>query len=641
MTDAQRQTTLSVARLSLSAIVVVTLAGCGIGDAAVATPQPGPALHGTAHGGQSPVSGAEIFVLAAGTSAYGGASSSLLTSGAGSTSLGYYVTSDVNGNYSIPNGTYSCTTGQQLYLLALGGNPGLGPGGTNPALAMMTVLGACPAAKTFYGSVVNINELTTIAAVYALAGYMTDATHVSTGGSTLAATGIANAFATAGNLVSLTGVAYATTPSTTHGTVPQNELNTLADLLQNCINSNGDSTTASPPAPCYSLFNDTNNGTRPTDTVQAALSIAHFPGKNVGTLFTLVPSIGAAFVPTISPAPNDWTVAITFTDANIGLQPVSVAVDGTGNVWTVAQDQNQVVKYTSLGAPAKTYTGFSLPSQVAIDSLGNAWVGNSTFYGPSLTNLGVTEVPVSGSASTNYTTGGINLPVGVAIDGSNDIWTANQVNGGGNISHITDAGAAFTTYPGPFGGTEEQGVQAIAIDSAGDIWTTTGYNVLNRVNGANGTLLATQSLSSNTLGTLAVDKSTNVWIADPNSGIVGYSNSTQGFLSGSPFTVGGVQNAGSIVLDGNANVWVTSYQPLTSGCTGQVSGITNAGVAITPSNGYTTPALSVQTAGCVYSMAIDGSGNIWYAGPDSMTEFIGAAVPVHTPISPSALSTKP
>jgi streptogramin lyase len=624
---------------------VMPVLGCSLEGTAAPVPQLAPALRGMAHGGSAPVSGAEVFVLAAGTSGYGGASISLLTTGAGSTSLGVYVTTASDGSFYLPNGSYSCTAGQQVYVLALGGNPGLGSGQSNPALAEMSILGTCPASKTFYGTVafVMVNEVTTVAAVNALAGYMTDATHVSSASTTLSEQGIAAAFATAANMVSFSdGGPYPNTLSTSNGSVPLTEINTIADILQGCVNSNGDSTTSSPPTACYSLFNATNNGTRPTDTVQAALSIAHHPGSNVSTLFGLISATGAAFIPNLTQAPNDWTLAITYTDANIGLQPVSVAVDGSGNVWTVAQDQEHVVEYSNLGVATahSPFTGFSLPSQVAIDSLGNAWVGNAAAYGPSVTNLGITKILAAGTTLTNYTTGSIFLPGAVAIDASNDIWTANQVVGGGNVSHITDAGATVTGSVGPFGGTEEKAVQALAIDSAGDVWTTTGYNVLNHV-GSTGTLLYTTSLSSYTLGSVAADSSTNVWIADPVNGILGFSSSTKTFLNGSPYTGGGVQNASSIVLDGSANVWVASYAPLTSGCTGKISGITNAGVALSPSGGFTTPALSVQTAGCVYAMAIDGSGNIWYAGPNLMTEFVGVATPVHTPISSSALGTKP
>ena len=43
-------------------------------------------------------------------------------------------------------GDYTCTPGQQVYILATGGNPGLPAGTNNPALALIAVLGTCPSA---------------------------------------------------------------------------------------------------------------------------------------------------------------------------------------------------------------------------------------------------------------------------------------------------------------------------------------------------------------------------------------------------------------------------------------------------------------------------------------------------------------
>ena len=86
---------------------------------------------------------------------------------------------------------------------------------------------------------VVVNEVSTVAAAYAMAGFATDALHVGSSGTALAQMGIANAFANAANLETIgTGVALATTPAG-NGTVPQAEINTLANILAACVNSNG------------------------------------------------------------------------------------------------------------------------------------------------------------------------------------------------------------------------------------------------------------------------------------------------------------------------------------------------------------------------------------------------------------------
>ena len=111
-----------------SIALLATLTGCA-GFTTTATPSPiaGASFRGSVHGGQQPVSGAQIFLLSANTSSYGGGSSSILTSGPGILQNQYgssYATTDANGNFAFTN--YNCPSPtSQVYLFAAGGNPGL------------------------------------------------------------------------------------------------------------------------------------------------------------------------------------------------------------------------------------------------------------------------------------------------------------------------------------------------------------------------------------------------------------------------------------------------------------------------------------------------------------------------------------
>ena len=121
------------------------------------------------------------------------------------------------------------TANTQVYLYALGGDAG---SGDSPASGLLAILGKCPSAGNFASTTptVVVNEISTVAAAYVMAGFASDATHVSSYGTPLAQTGIANAFANAASLANLaTGAALAATPSGT-GTVPQSEINTLANI---------------------------------------------------------------------------------------------------------------------------------------------------------------------------------------------------------------------------------------------------------------------------------------------------------------------------------------------------------------------------------------------------------------------------
>ena len=145
---------------------------------------PGSPIVGNVHGGDQPIVGAHIYLFAANPAGYGAPSISMLNAaqpGVGFDDIGNYVATDSNGSFLV-TGDYTCTTGQQVYLLALGGNPGGLPlGQSNSAAALMAALGACPEGQnTFANNIpyVTINEVATVAAVYALSGFMTDATHV-------------------------------------------------------------------------------------------------------------------------------------------------------------------------------------------------------------------------------------------------------------------------------------------------------------------------------------------------------------------------------------------------------------------------------------------------------------------------------
>jgi PKD repeat protein len=109
------------------------LTGNGTSKATIAaTPLTDVGLTGLIYGGQAPIAGAHVYLFAANTTGYGGngiaasnsnASVSLLSAAetGASDALGAYVATGSNGGFSL-TGDYTCSSGQQLYLYALGGN---------------------------------------------------------------------------------------------------------------------------------------------------------------------------------------------------------------------------------------------------------------------------------------------------------------------------------------------------------------------------------------------------------------------------------------------------------------------------------------------------------------------------------------
>lgn len=165
-----------------SLLAVLALAGCGVGTVSTVTGG-SLAMSGRVHGGVQPITGATIQLFAAGTAGNGSAATSLLATP---------VVTDSNSYFSL-TGDYTCPSpGSQVYLVARGGNPGLAAGTNNGALVLMAALGNCASLISNPNRFIQLNEVTTVAAVYALAPFLSSYDHV--GASSTNGVGIANAF---------------------------------------------------------------------------------------------------------------------------------------------------------------------------------------------------------------------------------------------------------------------------------------------------------------------------------------------------------------------------------------------------------------------------------------------------------------
>ncbi|MGA9060365.1 MAG: NHL repeat-containing protein [Terracidiphilus sp.] len=622
---------------------------------------PGVALHGMVHGGQQPIVGAKVYLYAAtDTSGYGGASQSLLANP---------VTTQAGGAFSI-SGDYTCPSEySQVYLYAAGGDPGLGEG-ANPAIGLMAALGTCNSLKS--SAYVVINEVSTIATAYALAGFAVDATHVGSSSSTLATdTNVPNAFATATNLESLsTGNALATTPApASNGTVPQAEIDTLADILAACVNSNGALTGPPNATPCYTLFNSAlsggTTGTTPAETATAAINIAHNPGSNVATLFGLLPP-NLAFQPTLGGPPNDFTIAITYSGGGLdgtGFAPEGIAIDASGNVWVPNYDSSSLSEFTSNGAPKSGSPygagGMYNPTSVAIDIYGSAWIAN--FAVNEDNEYDISEFNYKGSSISpgppGFTGGGLSKPYGIAFDKTGDAWVADE--GGNNLAEFESATGGGLPISGSngFGSDVLGGPAGVAGDSLGNVWTA-NYTLSpsslaeaspSSLPGGSPTITIFTGVgasSPNGAGLnspygVAIDGSGNVWASNQGGGgsISELSSSGQAVSGENGFTGGGVDDPYGIAIDGAGNVWTANY----GGNANSISEFNSSGTPISGSNGYVSNGLFEP-----YGIAIDGSGNVWVASDNTsgpLTEFVGAATPVVTPLSAGAeygeLGTRP
>jgi hypothetical protein len=582
-------------------------------------------LQGQVHGGQQPINGAHVYLFAANTSGYGNPSVSLLnaTDTGHSDSVGAYVPTASDGSFTI-TGDYSCTTNTQVYLYVLGGDAG---SGQNSAAGLMAALGNCPASNNFLSSdpVIQVNEVTTVAAAYSFAGFATDATHVSSSGTALAQIGIANAFANAANLASIvTGQALATTPAGT-GAVPQSEINTLANILASCVNSAGPSSTN-----CSNLVTYTNG---PSDTASAAINIAHNAAANVAGLYAL--STGTPpFAPALAAAPNDFSIALNFSGGGIvGANGSGIAIDGLGNAWVTNAGGSSVIELSSSGSilsGASGYRGGGMgsPWGIAIDLNGNAWI--------STLGTKVYEISSSGSFLSGASGYQALAPYEaeaypqIAIDGSNNVWVVG-IRGGnagdtgdGALAKLNSSGTPYSGSPFemPFVSTDLFYQGWFSIDASGDIWAACNGAYVVEFSNA-GSLL--NSYPATEIGYypngMAIDHSGNVWVGGAALEELSAGGSALSGPSGYLTTAGTT----GLAIDGSGSVWTESGQTIVA--------VSNAGATLTGANGY-----KMQTGSGTqvsFAIAVDGSGNVWIPNGynNDLSEFIGAAVPVVTPLA--------
>jgi len=584
------------------------------------------------HGGRQPIVGAHVYLLALNATGYGGpgipasssnASLSLLTSASGTAQDGsgnYYVTTDANGNFTI-TGDYSCPADGSLntYYYSTGGNPG---SGANTAAILV---GPAPACNTSNFTVVN--EVSTIASVYAFGGFISDPLHAGSSGSTLALTALNNAGQTLDNLYSqTTGAALATTQAG-NGTVPQSEINTLANILAACVNSTGPGST-----PCTTLFSNAENGSfAPTDTATAAVNIAHNPGANIANLYGLQTGT-SPFQPMLSAAPNDFTIAISY--AGGGLNGAhDIAIDGSGNVWVANAFASDISEFSPAGAALSGSSGYiggglDNPQSLAIDGSGNVWALDTAPGSVGLSKLNSSGSPFSASA---YSGGGLSGYGQIAIDALGNVWVTDLA--ASSISEFSSSGSPANSSGFTGGGLNSP--TGIAIDVSGHVWASNGSSI-SEFN-SSGSPLSSSGYSGGGLNHpwgVAIDGSGNVWISNTNGGVGGSIsefNSSGSPISGSGgFTGGGLSVPEGLAIDGSGNVWVANEF-----YAGSVSEFNSSGTAISGASGYQSAGLN-QPVG----IAIDGSGNVWLTDDETMsiTEFVGAATPVVTPVVANLLT---
>jgi len=608
--------------------LLTLLTGCAMGNMSSADmPVSGTlSISGVVHGGQQAVSGGTIQLYTAGTSGNGSAATAMIT--------GTTVTTGPDGSFNI-TGDYSCAhSTDQVYLTATGGNPGLTSGTNNDALVLLAAIGNCGLLSSGTIQFLSINEVTTVAAVYALAPFISSSAtnaYANIGATSTNSAGLANAFLDAQLLANIGTGAAATLGSGL--TIQSGKLYALADAIAPCVNSASSSSTN-----CAALVSAAtpSSGSAPTaNTLAAALSIVQNPGDPniVGPVFNLI-NTQAPFTTTLSSAPSDWTMTLTISNGGLST-PTALSVDHSGNVW-VASYNGFLSAYNPQGAPFNSSPfGSGTIAEcfgLAIDASGNIWVSNyetPLHSGPkgSVTEFLGAASGTPGSIVTDTATSSpyfydssINFPTAVAADTNGDIAVANYAGATATIYNPTT-----TVYTDNLGSGYLSEPAAIAFDSSHGIWVANeGGSTVTHIS-STGTIKAHPTCCSGADG-IALDASGNAWISNYSGGYVYASSPTGSELAmTSNGGLSGTQPVG-IAVDSSQHIWVAD------GNGGVITELADAGFPISPSTGYGVDAKLTSPR----SIAPDASGNLWVAdfSNNTLILFFGIAAPTVTPVQP-------
>lgn len=296
----------------------VWLSGCAMQDTA------GPAknivglpMQGVMMGGQQPISGATVQVIAIGKTGYGSQGTELAN-----------TATDANGNFSFAAGSYTCPTADsQIILTARGGNPGLPGTVNNTAIYLMAIAGRC--GDITASTRIDVNEVTTVVSAYVLRPFVTGN---NVGVSSANAFSFTMAVAMYRRLVDNSG-------GHVPGTAPAGmqfsaeRINSLANVIAGCVN------TSSPDSSqCHSLLAATGTPVSggQANTFAALHNVASNPSASVASIFMLSSPL-APFQPSLASAPPDWSLPIVYTMGNLSNATPSFDVDYASQIWVATK----------------------------------------------------------------------------------------------------------------------------------------------------------------------------------------------------------------------------------------------------------------------------------------------------------------
>ncbi len=692
--------------LALLASSVIFSAGCA--NMSTTAPASNPlataaTLSGKIHGGNQPVFGATVTLWYAGQNGSPTfAPTPAATTTTDSTGSFSFIRDLTPGDTTTGN-TYSCPKSPNplVYVVAKGGNTQPNnPSQTNSAAAFVGIYGTC----TDLGpsNFVYLSEVTTTATMAAMQQFFNPVAETfsadGTGQQAVIVSNIPNtiallASAATGQAVGFTNLGTANSTTANHNvninstvtvtaTPEVSKLNLIANIISACINAASSTATpcttlfgAAVPPPATNVTSFNSSMPAPTDTLQAlyymftnptsSTSASSLTTTNINTLFGLAGGVGAPYVPSLSPAPTDWTLSIAYsststcgtgsggTGAFIS-SPKDIAIDSFNNVWFInSQNAGNLSELASNGEPATCVNLDSgAGSAITLDSNYGVWVAaGSTMYRYTPGGLSNNQ----GLAAGTLAFPAVGTPLTTTADGVGNVYFTSVAGTVGSLYQLAGAATSASTVTplqisNLVGTNPARAMPDITKGKAalGNIWVTSGSTTVAQVGAGTGsgslngfiTTPHTVFSSGSSYG-LSMNKGNNVFVAASDTGEVNQlafdGTSSWTTANNWPYTAStaGISSPTFISTDPRNNTWLPNNTNGTS--TGSVSEITGNPNPLSPSTGFQKGSTYLNSGRV---LAIDQAGNVWIGGDGNgfITEIVGESVPVFTPVAVGLLN---
>ena len=278
----------------------------------------------------------------------------------------------------------------------------------------------------------------------------------------------------------------------------------------------------------------------------------------------------------------------SYTQSTLGSSlplPSGVAVDGSGNVYIADSDNSRVLKETLSGGSytqSSVFSGLSAPFGVAVDGSGNVYIADTY-------NNRVLKETLSGGSYTQSTLGsGLSTPAGVAVDGSGNVYIVDL--GNNRVLKVDVADPPSLSFAATLANTtSSDSPQTVTITNNGNAMLTfplptgTATNPSVAANFAwDSASTCTQTTSSSTAYTLATNASCNI--------AIDFKPTSVGSISGS-----------AVLTDTNLNASSPSYATQSIGLSGTGNGDPTTTTASNASANYSSASQSVTLSATVSS----------------------------------------